>query len=132
MKHNTLLITAIVAAVTTLSGCASVTNYRPVVDTYGDPRAAFLSQDSYECEQLASENSGAAKGAATDGLAGALLGGAAGAVGGAFLGNPGMGAAVGASAGALGGVAKGAIEGDETYKRIYRNCMRGRGHRVLD
>jgi hypothetical protein len=43
-----------------------------------------------------------------------------------------MGAAVGASAGALGGVAKGAIEGDETYKRIYRNCMRGRGHRVLD
>lgn len=129
MKHNALLIAALVAA---LSGCAQTTGYRPVVDTYGDPRAAFLSQDSYECQQLASENSGAAKGAATDGLAGALLGGAAGAVGGAFFGNPGMGAAVGASAGALGGVTKGAIEGDETYKRIYRNCMRHRGHAVVD
>lgn len=115
-----------------ITGCASTTGYRPTVDYYGDPRAAYLQQDDFECRQISDQNAGAGKGAATDGFAGALLGGAAGAVGGAFLGNPGMGAAVGASAGALGGVAKGAIEGDERYKRIYRNCMRNRGHRVLD
>ncbi len=128
MKKLTLLLTVILFT----TGCASVTGYKPVVDTYGDPRAEFLNQDSVECQQLADQNSGAAKGAATDGVAGALLGGAAGAVGGAFLGNPAMGAAVGASAGALGGVAKGSIEGDERYKRIYRNCMRHRGHAVVD
>ncbi len=130
MKYNALLLGTIVA--TLASGCAQTTGYKPVVDTFGDPRAVYLNQDSYECQQLASDNAGSVKGAATDGLAGALLGGAAGAVGGAFLGNPGMGAAVGASAGALGGIAKGAIEGDDTYKRIYRNCMMHRGHAVVD
>ena len=130
MKQNVLLIS--VAIIATLSGCAQTTGYRPVIDPYGDPNAAYLGQDDAQCKQLASDNAGAAKDAATNGVAGALLGGAAGAVGGAFLGNPGMGAAIGASAGALGGVTKGAFEGDETYKRIYRNCLRQRGHRVLD
>lgn len=126
---NKLLVILITLVAT---GCASTTGYRPTVDYYGDQRAHFLQQDDFECRQISDQNAGAGRGAATDGIAGALLGGAAGAVGGAFLGNPGMGAAVGASAGALGGATKGALEGDERYKRIYRNCMRNRGHRVLD
>lgn len=114
------------------TGCASTTGYRPTVDYYGDPRAAYLQHDDFECRQISEQNAGAGKEALVNGGTGALLGAGAGAVAGAFLGNPGMGAAVGASAGALSGVTKGALEGDDRYKRIYRNCMRNRGHRVLD
>ncbi len=130
MKYNALLLGTIVAALA--SGCAQTTGYRPVIDPYGDPNAAYLGQDDAQCKQIASDNAGSVKGAATDGLAGAAIGAAGGAIAGAFLGNPGLGAGAGAAAGGFAGVTKGALEGDETYKRIYRNCMRGRGHRVLD
>jgi uncharacterized membrane protein YebE (DUF533 family) len=115
-----------------ISGCAQTTGYKPVVDSYGDPRAMYLQQDMMDCEYLASQNAGVGKNVMTDGLAGGLIGGAAGAAIGAVVGNPGAGAALGAAAGGVGGMAKGGIMGDETYKRIYRNCLRQRGHRPLD
>jgi len=112
-------------------GCAHSTHYQPVVDTYGDPRAYYLNQDASECEHLAKQAS-VSKGVATEGLTGALIGGAAGAALGAVIGDPATGAAIGGAAGGIGGAAKGGIQADETYKRIFRNCMRNRGHRVLD
>jgi uncharacterized protein YcfJ len=119
-------------AVFVISGCAQTTGYRPVIDVRSDPRAQYVGIDDQECQRLASDNAGAGKGALVDGGVGALAGGAIGAVAGAFAGNPAIGAAIGASAGGIGGVAKGAYQGDENYKRIYKNCMRGRGHTPLD
>lgn len=115
-----------------LAGCAQTSGYRPVIDTYGDPRAMFLQQDAQECEMIAKQNSGVGKGIATDGITGALIGGAGGAALGAIFGNPAVGAAAGGTIGGIGGAAKGGFQADETYKRIFRNCMRHRSHYVLD
>lgn len=116
-----------------MTGCAHVTGYQPTIDTRYDPNAQYLNQDAAECKQLADQASGGVVGTAVqDSIVGAVLGAAAGAVAGAFLGNPGLGAGVGAAAGGLGGAAKGSLESDEVYKRAFRECMRGRGHRVLN
>jgi len=126
MKYSLLIFLALLA-----TGCASTTGYRPVVDTYGDRNAYRLNQDASECQQLANESS-VGKGVATEGLTGALIGGALGAATGAIVGNPATGAALGGTIGGIGGATKGGIEADQTYKRIYRNCMHNRGHNVLD
>ena len=106
------------------TGCAQVSGYRPVIDTYNDPRAVYLPQDDAQCKQLATDNSSIGSGIAGDGLTGALIGGAGGAALGAIIGNPATGAAIGGTIGGLGGASKGGFEANETYKRIYRNCMR--------
>lgn len=121
-----------VAALLVMSGCASVSGYHPVYDVYGDQRAAYLQQDNAQCEAIAKQNSSVGRGVATDGLTGALIGGAGGAALGAIVGNPATGAAIGGTIGGLGGAAKGGFQADETYKRIFRSCMRNRGHHVLD
>lgn len=123
---------AVIAAITLIAGCAQTSGYRPVVDPYSDSRSSFLQQDIGQCEQLAKDNSSVGRGIATDGITGALLGGAGGAAIGALMGNPATGAALGGTIGGLGGAAKGGFQSDETYKRVFRNCMRNRGHNVLD
>jgi outer membrane lipoprotein SlyB len=113
--------------VLTLSGCATYTGWEPVVDTYNDPNAYRLQQDMEECKMLArqagSTGTEAAKGAAA---------GATGAAVGAVAGNPGGGAAIGAAAGGLGGAGYSGVSGDDQYKRAYINCLRNRGHRVVN
>ena len=115
-----------------LSGCATYSGWQPVADTQNDPNAANLTKDTEECKALASEagsvGTETAKGAATGGL----LGAAAGAAIGAVTGNPGSGAAIGAAAGGIGGGAYTGISGDDNYKRAYTNCMRGRGHNIIN
>lgn len=126
MKKYTLLLTAIV-----LSGCASVSHYTPIVDTFGDTRLNYIAIDMQECKQLA-EQASVAKDALAYGLAGGLAGGAGGSALGAVIGNPAIGAAAGAAgAGVIGGT-YGAFQADERYKRIYRQCMRNRQHHVVD
>ena len=121
----------LIIALLAITGCAQTTGYRPVIDTYGDQRTMYLQQDLAECKQIANQSS-VAKGIAADGLTGALIGGAGGAALGALIGNPATGAAAGATVLGISGAAKGGIEANDTYKRIYRNCLRNRGHRVLD
>ncbi|WP_305909819.1 glycine zipper family protein [Methylomarinum sp. Ch1-1] len=116
-----------------LSGCATQTGWTPTVDPYGDPNAYRLEQDMAECRQLALRSSGGtvketAKGTAVGGLLGAATGAAVGAV----SGDAGAGAAYGAAIGGIGGGAKQGIESEEQYKRAYINCMRHRGHYVVD
>lgn len=103
------------------------------VDTYNDPNAARLQQDQYECQQMAEQTAGntaleGAKGAAIGGL----LGAAGGAAIGAIAGNAGKGAAIGAAAGGIGGAAKQGYGAHSDKNRIYKNCLRNRGHNVLD
>lgn len=114
-------------------GCASHRGYRPTVDPYGDSRADRIGQDFYECEGLAHQ---ASRGVGEEATKGALVGGGIGAVGGAILGslsgNPGKGAMIGAAAGGVtGGVSQG-MNADQRFVYAYRNCMRNRGHNVID
>lgn len=115
------------------AGCASMTGWTPTVDTYGDPNASRISADMVECQQIARQASGWSPGeAGTGAVAGGLLGAAAGAALGAATGSPGAGAALGAAAGGLTGGAYKGLTAEDNYKRAYSNCMRNRGHRVVN
>lgn len=128
LKQASLIAVSLLA----LGGCATYSGWQPVVDYANDPNAARIPQDSEECKMLANQagsvGTETAKGAAVGGLLGAATGAAVGAV----FGSPGTGAAVGAAAGGLGGAAQQGVSGDENYKRAYINCMRGRGHNVIN
>lgn len=114
-----------------LTGCASVTNYKPILDTYNDPRSHYINIDLQQCTKIAEQVS-VAKDTVTYGLAGGLAGGAGGAAIGAVVGNPAVGAAVGAAGTGIVSGTYGAFQADERYKRVLRSCMRNRGHQVLD
>jgi uncharacterized protein YcfJ len=128
-------------ALLTLTGCAtgvSQTQWTPTVDTYGSSRAQFLTRDTEECRALALRTSGstseqAAQSAVSRGLVGAATGAAVGAVvnrdnwRGAR-----RGAAVGAAAGALSGGYRTAAQTDAQFQRAFNNCMRQRGHTVIN
>lgn len=102
------------------AGCAA--NPKPIIDTRGvDPE--LLARDMAECEEYTHEIDtleGAAKGTA----AGAVVGAAAGAV----TGDVGDSAALGGIYGAT----RSALDADRDKQRVYKNCMRGRGYRVLN
>lgn len=128
------IFSAICLSLLTGTTCAwAQSSWTPTVDTYGSERAQYLSRDMWDCRELASQSSGSAGGSAARG---ALRGGAVGALGGAAigaaLGNAGRGAAVGAAAG---GITRGVGEasGSEAqFRRTFSNCLRGRGHTVLN
>ena len=116
-----------------LSACASQTGWTPTVDAYNDPNANRLNQDMAQCQQLASQASGGtAKESAIGGGVGALIGAAGGAALGAALGNAGTGAALGAAAGGIGGASKQGLQAEDQYKHAYNNCLRQRGHKVVN
>ena len=115
-----------------LAGCATYGGWQPVVDSRSDPNAAMIPQDTEECKLLARQAGSTGTEAAKGVAAGGLLGAAAGAAIGAVTGHPGAGAAIGAAAGGIGGGAQQGVSGDEQYKRAFINCMRGRGHNVVN
>lgn len=120
------------ASLFVLSGCSTYGGYQPVVDTYNDPNAGRLQQDQAECKMLAKEAGSTGTEALKGAAAGGLLGAAAGAALGAVTGNPGAGAAMGAAAGGIGGGAYKGVDADADYKRAYNNCLRNRGHKVIN
>src|SRR4030095_7012603 len=80
-----------------VSACVSQSQWTPTVDTYGDSRAQYVTQDTQECRQLAMQVSGSSTTKAGEGaLFGGLLGAAAGAAIGAAAGG-GRGAGMGAT-----------------------------------
>ncbi|HEY8037803.1 MAG TPA: glycine zipper family protein [Methylobacter sp.] len=131
MKKLTISIIFIGSAL--ISGCYSQGGWTPTVDAYNDPNAYRINQDMAECKDLASHASGGtAKETAIGAGVGGLIGAAGGAALGAVIGNPGTGAAIGAAAGGIGGGAKQGFDSEDNYKRAYANCMRNRGHRVVN
>jgi outer membrane lipoprotein SlyB len=124
---------SVLVATIALAGCVNQNTWSPTVDPYTDPNAARLGTDEAQCRQIATQSSGGSleqtgKGA----ILGGLLGAAAGAAIGAAAGNAGMGAAIGAATGGFGG---GAYEGAKTsksFQQVFTNCMRERGHTVLN
>ena len=102
----------------------SQTQWRPTIDTYGTSRAQLVTRDEAECRNLAMQLSGSTTGEAARGaVGGGLLGAAAG--------NAGCGAAIGAAAGGVGGGAMRDGQSNEAFQRVFRQCMRNRGHTVL-
>lgn len=123
----------LVASTLLLSACASQTGWTPTVDPYNDRNAYRINQDMAECKQLAGQASGGSvKETATGAAVGGLIGAAGGAALGAIVGNPGTGAAIGAAAGGIGGGAKQGLQSDDQYKRAFNNCMRQRGHNIVN
>jgi outer membrane lipoprotein SlyB len=104
----------------------------PVVDP-----ASIKDQDKYyrdksECQRIAKNNSGDWKNAAKDTVIGAGVGAGTGALIGAIGGSAGKGAGIGAVIGGVGGGGRAVYKSNKNYNSIYRNCMRGRGYRVLN
>lgn len=112
--------------------------WTPTVDTYGSSRAQYLSRDMADCQALAERASGAGTGqarqaAVSRGLVGAASGAALGAALGGNRGRAaGRGAAAGATLGALSGGLGTASETDAAFQRAFRNCLRDRGHNVIN
>lgn len=116
-----LLFTTVMLFATT----ACTTTHEIIIDEKGVNMSRY-DEDLAECESYAEQvavGEKAARGAAS----GAVIGGAVGAIGGGHR-NAGEGAAVGA----IGGGAKGLDEGERTQVRVVKNCLRGRGYRVLN
>ena len=109
-----------------IAGCAtSGANYRPLIDSKGINGARYES-DLSECQQYATRVSGAAENAA----AGAVVGGLFGAL---IASVAGKGYDRGATTrvGAVTGAASGAASGEQDQRNVIRNCLAGRGYRVL-
>lgn len=123
----------ILVSVVVLTGCASQGGWSPTVDPYGDPNAANIERDKVECRQLAKNAAGGvAKEAGKGTLIGGAIGAAAGAALGAAVGSPGTGAAIGAATGGFGGAAHGGFGAENDFKNAFKQCMSGRGHRVIN
>ena len=109
------------------AACAS---YRPIVDMKGVDGERY-EKDLVECQQYAEQinPAGSAAGGAVIGAAfGAIIGG----ITGSLLGDTGAGVRYGAAYGAASGGASGAAVGAESQINIIRNCMAGRGYKVLN
>ncbi len=112
-----------------LAGCSSSSTQQHnggiIIDRKGVDMIAYQS-DLEECKAYANQiNTGdkVAKGTAS----GAVLGGVLGAV----VGNS-RTAQKGAGAGAITGGVKGYSQGEKEKQRVVRNCLKGRGYRVLN
>lgn len=129
MAKTCLLLVASIALV----ACVNQNTWTPTVDPYTDPNAARLGTDEAQCRQIAQQSAGSSlKETGKGALVGGLLGAAAGAAIGAAAGDPGMGAAVGAAAGGFGGGAYQGHKSGQSFQQIFTNCMRERGHTVLN
>ena len=127
VRHTLWLIAAV-----SLVGCASQGGYTPTVDARMDENPETYQRDLQECRELALQASETATEAVKGGVVGGLLGAATGAAVGAAVGDPGAGAAIGAAVGGVGGATKQGVEAEDQYKTAYNNCMKGRGHPVIN
>ncbi|MGR9052022.1 MAG: glycine zipper family protein [Gammaproteobacteria bacterium] len=129
---NKSILSLVAVGSVLLSACASQGGWTPVADPYGDPNAYRLNQDMADCQYLARQAGSTARETAKGVGTGALVGAGAGAAIGAISGNPGAGAAYGAAIGGIGGGLRTGIDAENQYKRAYTNCMRNRGHNIIN
>lgn len=120
MKQSTrgMVITGLVLA--GLAGCAA--HPEPIVDTKGVNMATYetdLAECSVYADQIQTEK-GVAKGAA----GGAVVGAATGAISG--------NAADGAGYGSIWGATRSGLDADEAKQGVVKQCLRGRGYKVLN
>lgn len=105
-----------------LTGCAS---HKVIIDKEGVNMSKY-EQDLAACREYAEEVSTgeqAGKGA----IGGAVIGGAVGAILGGRRGAETLG-----GVGAVTGAARGGARGEHEKDQVVKNCLRGRGYRVLN
>jgi len=120
MVRILMLLSLVVAA----TGCRA-TGSRPIVDMQGVNQAQY-NTDLAECRVFVDEVA-AGRQVVRGAAGGAVVGGGIGAA----VGNSDT-AQRGAGAGAVLGAARGARGASEERERVLRNCLRGRGYRVLN
>jgi len=104
----------------------------PVIDPASIKNQDKYYRDNAECKSLAKENKGGAGNVVKDTAIGAGVGAGTGALLGAIGGNVGKGLGVGAVVGGVAGGGTSIYKNQKNYDEIYKNCMRGRGYRVLN
>jgi hypothetical protein len=117
--------TLLAVALIPLSLLACRSNVAPIVDMQGVNVAAY-NRDLTECRAYADQvatGRTVVRGAAGGAVVGAAVGAAVGSSDTAQRG---------AGAGAVIGAARGARQADMESDRVLRNCLRGRGYRVLN
>ena len=128
-------LTSILFVFIFLIGCAPIPqSYEPIIDMRDasvDWNWNQYYQDLHECRTYATRICPADQ-AVGEAIAGAAFGAALGAILGSGTGDAGGWAGIGAGSGGLSGAAHGAGNAIEEQKRIIRNCMRGRGYKVLE
>ena len=116
-------------AVVFIGGCAHRHHHRHagdiIIDTQGVDQYQYQS-DLYDCPQYAEQVPVGGR-TAKSSVGGAVVGGALGAI----VGNSDT-AAKGAGVGAVTGAVKRAGSGYREKQRVVKNCLRGRGYRVLN
>lgn len=125
MRYGAVVATACVVA---LGGCAGRhrSGDRVIVDTKGVDLNAYY-QDLDDCQHYADDVE-VGRRAASGAVAGAVIGGAVGAIATGSSRTTTRAAGVG---GLVGG-AKGASSGVRERDRVVKNCLAGRGYRVLN
>lgn len=119
MKHLIPLVVAALSAV----GCTTTDEI--IIDQKGVNMTQYQ-QDLAECREYAAgvkTGEKAARGAASGAVVGGLIG--------AVVGDS-SDAAQGAGVGAVTGGAKGVSQGEREQVQVVKNCLRGRGYRVLN
>ena len=119
---------SLLLAVTLLAGCASSDRLvdAPIIDRKGVDMAKYAA-DKAECEQYAAEVNRREK-VARGAIGGAVVGGAIGAIINRRPNAAERGAGVGAVTGGIGG----AREGNREVEQVIKQCLRGRGYKVLN
>jgi uncharacterized protein YcfJ len=114
-----------------LTACAT---YNPVVDpasVRNEDRDRYF-RDRAECRALAEANTNTARSAGRDAVIGGAVGTGTGALLGTIFGSTTTGLAAGAVIGGVAGASRGVYQSNRDFENIFRNCMRGRGYRVLN
>jgi len=114
-----------------ITGCASMSGWRPIVDPRMDEHPESVQRDMVECKALADQASDVTKEVSMGAGVGAVAGAAGGAAVGALAGS----AATGAAGGAILAIPAGLWEGyqaNEDFKRSFKTCMRQRGHTLVN
>ena len=115
---------AIALAGLTAACATSGANYQPVID---GPVGPNYSADLASCQNLAAQQGALATSTGESALAGAAVAGGSTAI----FSNTGTNVRDAALAGAAAGVVSGAFDQQRNKEAIIRNCMRGRGYRVV-
>ena len=113
----------IVALALVVAGCAS--SKRVVVDPQGVDQAQYQ-RDLHDCQQVAGQVS-TGQDAAQGAMGGAVVGGLLGAI----FGNSSTAGRMAGGGAVVGGAGR-AADAEREKHQVVRNCMRGRGYRVLN
>lgn len=104
----------------------------PVIDPASITNENKYYRDNAECKALAKDSKGGVGKVAKDTAIGAGVGAGTGALLGAIGGGIGKGLGIGAVVGGVAGGGMSVYKNHKSYDKVYKNCMRGRGYRVLN